>query len=74
MALHDFELLYITKNIARSLSLDNVTKNVAYSGSGGFLTPESGMGKKSRAGSGFEMNIPDNTSGSLETIFWVQNT
>jgi hypothetical protein len=39
------------------------------SGSGDFLTPGSGIGKKSRSGSG--MNIPDHISESLETIFWV---
>ncbi len=38
-------------------------------GSGAFLTPGSGMGKKSGSGSG--MNIPDHISESLETIFWV---
>jgi hypothetical protein len=32
-------------------------------GSGAFLTPGSGMGKKSRSG-----------CGSLETNFWVKNT
>jgi hypothetical protein len=36
-------------------------------GSGVFLTPGSGMGKKSRSGSG--MNIPNYNSESLETIF-----
>ncbi len=41
------------------------------SGSGGaFLTPGSGMGKKTRFGSG--MNILDHISQSLETIFWVK--
>jgi hypothetical protein len=25
-------------------------------------------------GSGFEMNIPDHFSESLETVFWVKNT
>ncbi len=39
-------------------------------GSGAFLTPGSGMGKKSRSGSG--MDIPDQISESLETIFWVK--
>ncbi len=32
----------------------------------------SGMGKKSRCGTG--MNIPDHISESWETIFWVKNT
>jgi hypothetical protein len=41
-------------------------------GSGAFLIPGSGMGKKSR--SGFGMKIPDHISESLETIFWVKNT
>jgi hypothetical protein len=36
-------------------------------GSGTFLTPGSGMGKKSRSRSG--MNIPDHISESLETSF-----
>jgi hypothetical protein len=39
-------------------------------GYGAFLTPGSGMGKKSRSGSG--MNIPDHISESLETIFLVK--
>ncbi len=34
------------------------------------LDPGSGMGEKSRSGSG--MNILDHTSESLETIFWVK--
>jgi hypothetical protein len=40
-------------------------------GSGALLTPGSGMGKKSRSGSG--MNILDHISESLETMFWVKN-
>ncbi len=40
------------------------------SGSGAFLTPGSGIGKKSGSGSG--MNNPDHISESLETIFWVK--
>jgi hypothetical protein len=40
------------------------------SGSGAFLTPGSGMGKKSGSG----MNIPDNFSESLETVFRAKNT
>jgi hypothetical protein len=41
-------------------------------GSGAFLTPGSGMGKKSGSGpgSGSEMNNPDHISESLESIFW----
>ncbi len=39
-------------------------------GSSAFLTPGSGMGKKSGSGSG--MNNPDHISESLETIFWVK--
>ncbi len=35
-----------------------------------FLTPGSGMGKKSGSGSG--MNNPDHISECLETIFWVK--
>jgi hypothetical protein len=38
-------------------------------GSGAFLTPGSGMGKKSGSGSG--MNLLNHISESLETIFWV---
>ncbi len=34
------------------------------------LDPGSGMGKKSRSGSG--TNIPDHISEILETIFWVK--
>ncbi len=41
-------------------------------GSGAFVTPGSGMGKKSRSGS--LMNIPDHISESLGTIFCVKNT
>jgi hypothetical protein len=37
-----------------------------------FLPPGSGMGKKSRSGSG--MNVPDHISESLETNFWIKNT
>jgi hypothetical protein len=39
-------------------------------GSGAFFTPGSGMGKKSRSGSG--MNILNHISESLETIFGVK--
>jgi hypothetical protein len=39
-------------------------------GSGAFLTPGSGMAKKSKYGSG--MDNPDDISESLETIFWVK--
>ncbi len=41
--------------------------SIADSGSGAFLTPGSGMGKKSGSVSG--MNNPDHISWSLETIF-----
>jgi len=34
--------------------------------------PGSGMGEKSRSGSG--MHIPDHIPKSLEKIFWVKNT
>jgi hypothetical protein len=49
-------------------------KQCCGSGSGidAFLTPGSGMGKKSRSGSG--MNIPDHITECLETVFWVKNT
>jgi hypothetical protein len=44
---------------------------VADPGPGAFLTPGSGMGKKSRSGSG--MNILDHISSeSLETIFGLK--
>jgi hypothetical protein len=46
--------------------------SVADPGSGAFLTPGSGMGKKTRYGSG--MNIPDSTSESPDTIFWLKIT
>jgi hypothetical protein len=36
------------------------------------LDPGCGMGKNPDPGSG--MNIPDQISESLETIFWVKNT
>jgi hypothetical protein len=39
-------------------------------GSGAFLTPGFGMGKKSESGSG--VNNPDHISESLEAIFWVK--
>ncbi len=45
------------------------TSSVADPGSGDFLTPGSGMGKKSGSGSG--MNNPDHISEILETIFGV---
>ena len=48
----------------------NKITNVADPGSGAFLTPKSGMGKKSGSGSG--MNNPDHISENLETIFWVK--
>jgi hypothetical protein len=43
---------------------------------GVFLSPGSGMGKKSRSGSGIRMgmNIPDHISESLKAIFRVKNT
>jgi hypothetical protein len=39
-------------------------------GSDAFLTPGSGMGKKSKSGSG--MNIPDHISESLASIFGLK--
>ncbi len=42
------------------------------SGSGAFLTPGSGMGKKSRSESG--MNIPDYISESADKFFGDKNT
>ncbi len=45
--------------------------SVADPGSSAFLTPGSGMGKKSKSGSG--MNIPEHISESLETIFFGLN-
>jgi hypothetical protein len=44
--------------------------SVADPGSDAFLTPGSGMGKKSGSGSG--MNNPDHISESLETIFGLK--
>jgi hypothetical protein len=45
--------------------------SVADPGSGAFMTPGSGIGKKSESpGSG--INNPDHISESLETIFWVK--
>jgi hypothetical protein len=40
------------------------------SGSGAFLTPGSGIGKKLGSGSG--MTNPDHISESLRTIFWIK--
>jgi hypothetical protein len=42
--------------------------SVTVPGSAAFLTPGSGMGKKS--GSGYGMNNTEYISESLETIFW----
>jgi hypothetical protein len=42
--------------------------SVADPGSSDFLTPGSGMGKKSGSG----MNNPDHISKSLKTFFWVK--
>jgi hypothetical protein len=39
-------------------------------GSGGFLTPGSGMGKNQDPDPGSWMNMQDNFSESLETLFW----
>jgi hypothetical protein len=51
-----------------------LSSTVADPGSGAFLILDlrSGMGKKSRSGSG--MNLLDHISESSETIFWVKNT
>jgi hypothetical protein len=46
----------------------NALANIQCCRSGTFLTPGSGMGKKSGSG----MNNPDHVSESLETIFWVK--
>jgi hypothetical protein len=45
-----------------------VDSSVADAGSGAFLNPGSGMGKKSGSG----INNPDNISECLKTIFWVK--
>jgi hypothetical protein len=39
-------------------------------GTGAFLSPGSGSGKKSRSGS--RINIPDHISESFETVFWLK--
>jgi hypothetical protein len=54
----------------RSLLSTSITiiNSGADPGSGAFLTPGSGMGKKPRSG----INIPNHISKSLETIFWVK--
>jgi hypothetical protein len=44
--------------------------SVPYPGSGAFVTPGSGMGKK--LGSRFGMNNQDHIFESLETYFWVK--
>jgi hypothetical protein len=64
----------MTKNLT-NLQLKTQWRRYIYNsdrcgGSGAFLTPGSGMGKKSGSGSG--MNNPDYISESLETIFWVK--
>jgi hypothetical protein len=50
--------------------LGNRNGSVPDPGSGAFLAPGSGMGKKSRSGSG--MNIPDHIPESLITNFRVK--
>jgi hypothetical protein len=50
--------------------LITVPSSVPDQGSGAFLTPESGMGKKSGSGSG--MNNPDHISECFETIFRIK--
>jgi hypothetical protein len=58
----------------------SVSNNVPDPGSGAFLSQGSGMGKKSRSGSGIWIRdnipviIPDIIFESLETIFGVKNT
>jgi hypothetical protein len=47
-----------------------LSTSVADPGSGAFLTPGSGMGKKSGSVSG--MNNTNHFSESVETIFWVK--
>ncbi len=49
---------------------DCLSHSVPDPGSGAFITPGSGMGKKS--GSGSVTNNPDHISESLETIFRVK--
>jgi hypothetical protein len=51
--------------------VEKLRSSVADPGSGVFLTPRSGIGKKSRTGS--EMNIPDHISKELRKICWVKN-
>jgi hypothetical protein len=63
---HASQLVVRLQNKNKTVSA--VATNVADPGSGAFLTPVSGMGKKSGSG----MNNPDHISESLETIFWVK--
>jgi hypothetical protein len=80
LALCKRKMFYWCRNsrIAREKISDSVKHNPVIKavlrdpdpGSGAFLTPGSGMGKKSRSGSG--MNIPDQISESLETMFWAK--
>jgi hypothetical protein len=60
------------KRVSKAQSSDFLKNSFANPdpGSGAYLTPKSGMGKKSVSGSG--MNNPDHISESLETIFWVK--
>jgi hypothetical protein len=60
------------RHLVSTFSSHVMYSSVADRGSGAFLTLGSGMGKKSRSGSG--MNIPDHISKSLETICWVKNS
>jgi hypothetical protein len=56
-------------SVMLTAELDNIITNEEDPGSGAFLISGSGMGKKSRSGSG--TNIQDHISKSLETVFWV---
>jgi hypothetical protein len=59
--------MYIQKEVESSVA-DLV------SGSSAFLTPGSGMGKKSRSGSGLYRYILDHISEDFEAMLWVKNT
>jgi hypothetical protein len=65
-------ILCSTELDATFLGVDSVRTRIRNLGSGAFLTPGSGMGKKSRSRS--EINIPEHISESLEASFWVKNT
>ncbi len=64
------KLAFQARRTAAHVDFLSLLFSVADPGSGAFLTPGSGMGKKSGPGSG--MSNQDHISESLETVFWVK--